>query len=239
MKILSVISQWASWLIAFLFSAAASGLIWDEMSHQLVKRGWTQKLCHLLIKAGARAIPHEQRNEYIRQSLGTIEELLSNKRHLAAVRISITFATTLEAQMYMFAYATLWLSAFTGASSVISSIVSTVDLRELSLAIPRYKAENAVLSMGASGIFMLWYVHLLKGSVAFPTIHKFYKLSRWLLSFLGFGYVFWLIYGVTHIPALFEDGYMYAGFLLSILSFLSVFWAVTTAAWLQSQFRSL
>ena len=231
MKVLNVIFQWIGWFTAFLCGAAASGLVWDEMSHQLIKRGWTQKLCHVLIKAGARAMPREQRNEYIKQSLGTIEELLSTKRHLAAVRVSITFATTLEAQMYILLLTTMWLSAFVSTSSIVSSVISSVDLWKLTLAIPRYRIENAVISVGASGVFMFWYVYRLKTSAIFPNTRRFYRVSKQLLSLLGFGYVLWLIFVVTHISGLFEDGYIYAGFLLSILSLLSGFLTVTISIW--------
>lgn len=81
--------------LAWLLGAVFSGLVWDEVSHQFAKRGWTRSLCRWFIAVGSRTMPEDHRESYIEQAMPEIENLLAERRHLAALRVGFSFVTTL------------------------------------------------------------------------------------------------------------------------------------------------
>lgn len=81
----------AIWLWGFLFGSVLSGLVWDEINHQITHRGIMQKICHLFIALAAKQYESkEARTEYIQTALATVEKELVDRRHLKALSVSIS-----------------------------------------------------------------------------------------------------------------------------------------------------
>ncbi len=83
--------KWLSVVISFVVGVIVSGLMWDELSHQMAKRGWTKRVCDWTIFLGCQLQPARYRGEYQKQAEADVAKLLSDKRHLAAIRVGMSF----------------------------------------------------------------------------------------------------------------------------------------------------
>lgn len=78
------------WLWGFLFGSILSGLVWDEINHQITYRGITQKICYLFINMASKQFKNtDDRKDYIYNAVATIEHQLSERRHLNALKHSL------------------------------------------------------------------------------------------------------------------------------------------------------
>ena len=234
MKIVGIVSQWASWLIAFLLGAASSGLVWDEMSHQLVERGWTQKLCHSFIKVGARAVPCGARDEYVRQSLGEIEEKLAGRRHLAAVIASLSCAVTLEARVWVLTYTLVSLSTF--HSIYFAADLWVINFGKLSPDDPLYEILNC--NVLATLVFGTGLLAEMRSAGGLNNLLEVYQHSKWLRLASLSAYVIWLISCIVSIPVLYDSGYTVGGVLLSTTSVITAL-SIVTMVQLQSESKTV
>jgi divalent metal cation (Fe/Co/Zn/Cd) transporter len=90
------------WLWGFLFGSILSGLVWDEINHQITHRGITQKICHFFIVLASHQFKNiNARRDYFQTSVATIEHLLSERRHLNALWQSLSLAWNSYLSLYL------------------------------------------------------------------------------------------------------------------------------------------
>jgi hypothetical protein len=89
-------SEFVTSFLTWFLGAILGEMVSSEVSHQMAKRGWTRKLCFWLIDRGSRTMPERHRESYLEQAKAEIENLLVERRHLAALRVGISFITNLR-----------------------------------------------------------------------------------------------------------------------------------------------
>ena len=101
-QIAAFLASFTGYVFSFLFGTLLSGLVWDELSHQIKERGIVQKICHAIIALASKRIPEESRDEFVRVVVSEIEYKLSDKRYLSAFLNSFSVYWSIGLAVFVF-----------------------------------------------------------------------------------------------------------------------------------------